>query len=742
MFILRAAALNVILCLTLALPVPASKDASLPSAGKITELPPDIAIATLQNSDTILKLSGVAGSPRVVNLSSTACPQVWQNQIAETLPAAVELDGKQIPVSWKLNVPLCRVTKHIVSYVYECSSPHLRLAWEWRTRADFGPAEHRMRIDNLDNKEYWLVPPESFSFNFKLPGNTPVTQMYIDKGAGKPSEVGVHHLTVEDGYKWTGTSSTYAEDVPEGTAREIIPWLLLQRADGLKSGWYSGIEFSGRTRMALERVGGSLAGVIGLNPKPLPCKTCLRPGKSFETPQIFLGAACGSEDAVANLLHRWFKRVYGNPVAWKDPAFPPVTNNTWGVGMGINEERATRMLRAAAELGIELFHVDAGWFRGVGDWYADPGKFPHGLASLAEEVHKLGLKFGLWINWSQSGLNTEETALNVHKSATRNWLVADVSPSWKIDEFRGRTIDIGYAPAHDWAAGEVERVVREYHLDMLEHDGYLVAQGCERGGHPHAEFAGERQSCNDSPHPSVDRPNSTDVSYHAVRAYYDIQERLRRNYPGLLLEVCNDGGRMVDFGSAAQGDYFSITDSYDPLSNRRAFYDASYLFPPAMLECYVQRTPTPTLDSFRYVLRSGMMGWFSVMQDTTEWTKEQHQAAAAEVRLYRDKLRPLLRAADLYHISNRPDGVGWDGVEYYDSTLKKGAVYAFRGSSQTEGSHVFKLQGLSAGAKYRLKFNDCQSEVFLPGARLLQEGLPVELAAPETSELIFLEALK
>jgi hypothetical protein len=41
---------------------------------------------------------------------------------------------------------------------------------------------------------------------------------------------------------------------------------------------------------------------------------------------------------------------------------------------------------------------------------------------------------------------------------------------------------------------------------------------------------------------------------------------------------------MVDFGSAVHGDYSSISDAYDPLSNRRAFFDASYLLPPAMLE--------------------------------------------------------------------------------------------------------------------------------------------------------------
>src|SRR5207344_1235890 len=82
----------------------------------------------------------------------------------------------------------------------------------------------------------------------------------------------------------------------------------------------------------------------------------------------------------------------------------------------------------------------------------------------------------------------------------------------------------------------------------------------------------------------VESSNATDVSYHAVRAYYDIHSTLRQRHPDLLLEVCNDGGRMVDFGSAAHADYFSITDTYDPISNRRAFYDTSYMLPAAMLE--------------------------------------------------------------------------------------------------------------------------------------------------------------
>ncbi len=167
----------------------------------------------------------------------------------------------------------------------------------------------------------------------------------------------------------------------------------------------------------------------------------------------------------------------------------------------------------------------------------------------------------------------------------------------------------------------------------------------------------------------VDGSNSTDVSYHATRAYYEIYEQLRARHPQLLLEICNDGGRMVDFGSAAHGDYFSITDTYDPLANRRAFYDASHVLPPAMLESYVAEWPAPRIENFRYMLRSGMLGWFSLMLDTSQWTPQQRAEARVQFALYKSALRPLIREADLYHVAERPDGVHWDGVEYYSARL-------------------------------------------------------------------------
>ena len=691
---------------------------------------------SLATADTLLRFD--AASARLIELQ-TADGSTWKNRAADDKPRWVEIDGRRVSLLWNSNPSLSRSDAHALLVVFECLDPHLRLTSEWQARAQIGPLEHQIRIENLDRREIWLPLLDSLRFDWRIEPGEPLSAFFVEKGADTPSPVGTHRVAVLDGFLWEGTSSSYADPLP-GEPREIIPFLLVERANPAQSGWYAGIEFSGRTRLSLERSGEALHGVVGLNPKPASAGTRLRSGDTFESPTIFLGGATGGPDAVGNVLHRWERSVLLNPADWANPQYPVLTNNTWGSGMHVDEALALRMLKDSAELGFEMLHIDAGWFRAVGDWHPDAKKFPRGLAPIAAQAHALNMKLGLWVDWTQAGLSKQPGALNVDDPKVRNWLVADPSAGWKPEEFKGQTIDIGASAAREWAASELERLVTENHLDMLEHDGYIVAQGCVRRDHPHtAPDPANLRIRQVATWSMVESSNSTDVSYHASRAYYRLYSELRQKHPALLLEVCNDGGRMVDFGSAAHADYFSITDTYDPLSNRRAFHDTSYVLPPAMLETYVEKWPAPTIGNIRYMLRSGMMGWLSIMLDTTVWSPEQRHAAQQEFALYKSALRPLIRDADLYHISARPDGVHWDAIEYFDPARAAGVVYAFRGSIADESTHIFLLKGLRSDRNYRLRFHDQSSpDATVPGQQLLRSGLPVVLNAPYNSELIFL----
>jgi hypothetical protein len=132
------------------------------------------------------------------------------------------------------------------------------------------------------------------------------------------------------------------------------------------------------------------------------------------------------------------------------------------------------------------------------------------------------------------------------------------------------------------------------------------------------------------------------------------------------------------------------------------------------------------------------------MQDTSQWSPEQRTEARVEFAFYKSVLRPLLREADVYHVAERPDGVHWDGIEYYSAKLRRGVLYAFRGSGLDEPTHRFRLLGLKPRSRYRLTFQDqgAAASLVLAGRLLMQEGVEVTLGLPLSCELIFLEELQ
>jgi len=146
------------------------------------------------------------------------------------------------------------------------------------------------------------------------------------------------------------------------------------------------------------------------------------------------------------------------------------------------------------------------------------------------------------------------------------------------------------------------------------------------------------------------------------------------------------------------------------------------------------------MATFKTMLRSGMMGWCTLMCDTGAWSKEQHDTARRQIQIFKKWIRPLINDGDLYHVSTRPDEARWDGIQYMDVKTGKGIVFGFRGAQAVKTSHEFKLQGLDRSASFKVWSEDgtvAQSQ--FTGAQLMDEGLKVQLSDPGASELIYLQ---
>lgn len=98
---------------------------------------------------------------------------------------------------------------------------------------------------------------------------------------------------------------------------------------------------------------------------------------------------------------------------------------------GISEEIILRDLRSlsAEKDYVNTFQIDDGYQTAVGDWLSiDKKKFPNGMKPIADEIHKDGLKAGIWL---------------APFGAQFNSTVAKQHPDWLIKDKNGKSIPVG-----------------------------------------------------------------------------------------------------------------------------------------------------------------------------------------------------------------------------------------------------------------------------------------------------------
>ncbi|PUU86283.1 MAG: alpha-galactosidase, partial [Halanaerobium sp.] len=128
----------------------------------------------------------------------------------------------------------------------------------------------------------------------------------------------------------------------------------------------------------------------------------LESGESFQTPEVVMNYS----DQGLNKMSQNFHQLYRSRLVrgkHRDKQRPVLINNWEGTYFDFDTDKILEMAAAAAEVDLELFVLDDGWFgkrnddtSSLGDWYVNEEKLPGGLEYLAQEINKLGMDFGLW----------------------------------------------------------------------------------------------------------------------------------------------------------------------------------------------------------------------------------------------------------------------------------------------------------------------------------------------------------
>ena len=488
-----------------------------------------------------------------------------------------------------------------------------------------------------------------------------------------------------------------AVQVYSGSDGQQCGWLAVRDSDqrGLFTGW----EFDGRAKTTVRHDGSK--GYVQFNSTVLDLNHPVQSRSEFQVPNAFIGLFHGDWDEAGYRTQRFVESVLARP-APDSKTFPYVSWDSWAYEEKIDEVTLRRNADIAANLGVQLFTVDLGWARSIGDWRADPAKFPNGLAALSDYVHSLGMKFGL--HFALAEVDASSPVLQNNP----DWTATDDS-----NYFGAKSLCLSNHPAQDWLIQEAIRMIDEYHVDWILQDGQNMVKQCTKTTHTH---------------------DPADSNYaNAVQGINAVVAAIQQARPNVLWENCENGGNMMTFNMVKSYVTSITNDASGSLASRKAVYGATYPFPPRYAERYM-----PESDGFTpYATHSYRFGgpWV-LMNRLAELPQDQVTFLKNQIQNYKDQ-RTDISAGKVFHIQ-APAANGTDAIQSYNEATDTALAVVTRAAAGG-ASYLFRPKGLQAQQRYLVWFEISPSVYSQTGAQLMANGLRVMLPHPYSSDVVHIE---
>jgi len=502
---------------------------------------------------------------------------------------------------------------------------------------------------------------------------------------------------------------------------ENHPWCVV-RDERRGGGCFLGLEWSGTWEMDLQYELDAEA--VTVRAAAAGDTHCLPPHGQLASPLAFIGLFTGEWDDAFNACRRYVRDEVLPPV---DRTFPLVQDNV-GIADGTNPiDRIHREIGLAHEAGFELVTVDAQWWAGssearefswgLGSFTDDRTKFPEGLRAISDRVHALGMKFGLWFEFSRVDLRTANRG---HHPWSPEMLLHQQGQSYRSWCQHVYMMCTGAAGAADWALENMAWCVREFDLDYIKIDDNEWAV-CDDTTHGHGVGDGE---------------------WSQIQGVYSILRGLRERFPHIVIENCAGGSQRADLGMGRYCVPIQVHDRCFPsILERRYAHGIGCIYP--QYAPLLALMPAPeTVEQLRWRTFSRMMGGFcSGIQDrlSPEVLEEMKQCVATYKRL-----RPTLHG-DRYVLAEPavvlepdvPEATNWEAYEYLSPERDLISVFFFRCNSPDD-TLCARLRGLEADASYFVTGHGAGEVGTVTGTELMKEGLRCRLDGRCQAEIYLL----
>ncbi|WP_137845518.1 alpha-galactosidase [Microbacterium sp. 2FI] len=445
----------------------------------------------------------------------------------------------------------------------------------------------------------------------------------------------------------------------------------------------------------------------------------IAPGDEHATPTVVATWSDSGLDGLSDRLHPWIR-------SWSTIHSPrPLTLNTWeAVYFDHSLERLEPLVARAAEVGVERFVLDDGWFRGrtddrraLGDWVVDAERWPDGLTPLIERVNAAGMRFGLWVEPEMVSLDSDLARQHP------DWLLTSpAAPTWRFQH----VLDLARREVSDHLFARLDALLAEYPIAYLKWDH--------------------------------NRDLLVDDSRRQVIALYRLIDRLRAAHPGVEIESCASGGGRIDLEILRRVDRVWASDTNDPLERQRIQRWTGIVIPPEYLGSHVgdaRAHTTGRVANLGFRLATALFGHAGIESDLTAVSPDDRAALATWSAVYRER-RGLLHSGRVVRMDAADPAVLIHGVVAPD---RRSALFSYAVLEATDAAlpAPLRLAGLEPAVRYRVSVVDVgapalsvqdtpppwlKAGVTLPGAVLQQVGLPMPLLAPGNALVIAVDEVR
>lgn len=439
--------------------------------------------------------------------------------------------------------------------------------------------------------------------------------------------------------------------------------------------------------------------LLGLHPDNF----CYRlvPQEKFYAPETALSYTDGGLTALSHNLHRAYR---SNLCRGKyKTARRPVLLNSWeGVYFDFTGEKLINMAKDAAKLGVELFVMDDGWFgkrdadvSGLGDWQVNEEKLGCTLHDLSEEIHNLGMQFGIW--FEPEAVNEDSDLYRAH-------------PDWAF-EIPGRTpvrsrsqliLDFSREDVREHIYTQIRTVLDSARIEYLKWDF--------------------NRSISDIYSAVLPADRQGEVAYRYVLGLYDMLEKLNRDYPDLLIEGCSGGGGRFDAGMLYYTPQIWCSDDTDAIERLSIQHGTSFGYPVSTMGSHVSKCPNEQTGRYTPLTTRGtvaMAGTFGYELDVNRMTEEEKSAVKEQIVEFK-QYYDLIQTGDYYRLTDPAHCSGCHAWEFAapDGSEALLCAVALQIFPNGPGFRI-RLKGLNADSLYLVDGKTYPGDVLMNAGILL-----------------------